>query len=107
MAPKDILDVEWRASKTLGHFHNIRRRHKQKYGARIDEATNEPGTGDPIDFRTGAGHPHGSPGDDQRAEAWTREPVEDPLASIPQIPLPAPPLEHPCLEARPRPLGLG
>jgi hypothetical protein len=61
MAPKDILDVEWRASKTLGHFHNIRRRHKQKYGARIDEATNEPGTGDPIDFRTGAGHPHGSP----------------------------------------------
>jgi hypothetical protein len=60
MAPKDILDVKWRASETLGYLHDIRRRHKQKHGAWIDEATNEPRTGYPVDFRTSAGHPHGS-----------------------------------------------
>src|SRR5262245_41705483 len=60
MAPKDILDVKWRASEALGYCHDIRRRHKQKHGAWIDEATNEPGTGDPVDLRTRAGHPHSS-----------------------------------------------
>src|SRR6187431_697320 len=58
MAPKDIFDIKWRAPETLGYFHDIRRRHKQKHGAWIDEATNEPGTGDAIDFRTSAGHPY-------------------------------------------------
>src|SRR5215471_9713042 len=60
MAPKAIFDVKWRASETLGYLHYIRWRHKQKHGAWIDEATNEPGTGDPVDFRTRAGHPHSS-----------------------------------------------
>ena len=60
MAPKDILDVERRASEVLGHFHNVRRRQKQKYGAWIDEAANEPGARDPIDLWTSAGHPHSS-----------------------------------------------
>ena len=60
MAPKDIFDVKWRASETLGYLHYIRRRHKQKYGAWIDEATNEPGTGDAVDLRTRAGHPYSS-----------------------------------------------
>jgi hypothetical protein len=58
MAPKDIFNVKWRASETLGYLHYIRRRHKQKHGAWIDESTNEPGTGDPVDLRTSAGHPH-------------------------------------------------
>ena len=60
MAPKDILDVEWRAAETLCHFHDIRRRHEQKHRGRIDEATNKPGTCDPVDLRTSAGHPHSS-----------------------------------------------
>ena len=82
MAPKDILDVEWRASETLGHFHDIRWRHEQKHGAWIDEATNEPGTRDPVDLRTSAGHPHSSTLTDQPEGAWTREPMEAPLASM-------------------------
>src|SRR6476659_757612 len=58
MAPKDILDVEWRASKELGHLHHIRWGDEQKHGAWIDEAANEPRTRDPVDLRTSAGHPH-------------------------------------------------
>ena len=60
MAPKGILDVERRASEVLGHFHNVRRRQQQKYGAWIDEAANEPRTGDPVDLWTGARHPYSS-----------------------------------------------
>jgi hypothetical protein len=61
MAPKDIFDVKWRAPETFGYFHYIRRRHKQEHGAWIDEATNEPGAGDPVDFWTRSGHPYSSP----------------------------------------------
>jgi hypothetical protein len=60
MAPKDTFDVKWCASETLGYLHYIWWRHKQKHGAWIYEATNEPGTGDAVDFRTRAGHPHSS-----------------------------------------------
>jgi hypothetical protein len=57
---KRLLDVKWSASEALGYFHYIRRGHKQKHGAWIDKATNEPRTGDPVDFRTSAGHPYSS-----------------------------------------------
>jgi hypothetical protein len=60
MAPEYVLDVEGDASKTLGHSHDIGRSDKQEHRAWIDEATNEPGTRYPVDFWTGAGHPHGS-----------------------------------------------
>ena len=60
MAPEYVLDVERGASKTLGHGHDIRRSNEQENRAWIDEATNEPGTGDPVDFWTGAGHPNSS-----------------------------------------------
>jgi hypothetical protein len=60
MTPEYILDVERDASKALGHSYDIRRSDKQEHRVWIDEATNEPGTGDAVDFWTGAGHPHGS-----------------------------------------------
>ena len=60
MAPKDILDIERRAAETLGHRHDIRRGDEQEHARRIDEATNEPGTGDPVDLWARARHPHGS-----------------------------------------------
>ena len=60
MAPEDILDVEWGASKTLGYRHHIRRSDKEEHRAWIDEATNEPRTGDAVDFWPGARHPHSS-----------------------------------------------
>ena len=43
-----VVDHVRADSETLGHFHNIRRRHKQEHGTWIDEATNEPGTRDAI-----------------------------------------------------------
>ena len=60
MAPEDILDVEWSSPKALGHGEDIRRGDKQKHRLWVDEATNEPGASDPVDFWTRAGHPHGS-----------------------------------------------
>ena len=60
MAPEYVLDVEWSAPKSLGHSDDIRRSDKQKNRVWIDEATNKPGTGDPVDLWTRAGHPHGS-----------------------------------------------
>jgi hypothetical protein len=60
MAPEDILDVEGRASELLGYSHDFRRSDEQKYCAWINEATNEPRTSNPVDFRPGAGHPDSS-----------------------------------------------
>ena len=60
MAPEYILDIEWSAAKTLGHSDDIGRSDKQKNRVWIDEAANEPGIGDPVDFWSGACHPDGS-----------------------------------------------
>ena len=60
MAPEDILNVEWNATKAFRHLHDIRRSNKQERGAWINEATNEPGAGDAVDLGASAGHPNSS-----------------------------------------------
>ena len=82
MAPKDILDVKWRASETLGHFHDIRLAARTETRRWIDEATNKPWTRDPVYLRASAGHPHSSTFEDQWEGAWTREPMEALPASM-------------------------
>ena len=61
MTPEDILDVEGRASELLGYSNDLRGSDEQKYRAWINEATNEPRTSNPVDFRPGASHPDSSP----------------------------------------------
>src|SRR5262245_51523123 len=61
MAPEDILNIERDAAETLRDLNNIRWSNKQERGARINEATNEPGTRDAVDLWASAGHPNSSP----------------------------------------------
>ena len=51
MAPKHVFNVEWDAAKTLRHADNFRRSNKQEDCVGIDEPTNKPGTGDPVDLK--------------------------------------------------------
>jgi hypothetical protein len=61
MAPEDVLDIERDTAETLRDLHDIRGSNKQERGARIDEATNEPGTRDAVNLGASAGHPNSSP----------------------------------------------
>ena len=52
MAPENALDIEGRAVEALRDRLHLRGRNEQEHGFRIDEATDQPGTGDTIDFRS-------------------------------------------------------
>ena len=49
---------------------DLRRRHEQEYGARIDEAADEPRAGDAVDLRPRARHPDGAAPARRAAEAF-------------------------------------
>ena len=58
MTPERALDIERVGTETLGDGRDLRGRHEQKHGVGIDEATDQPGTGNTIDFWAEACHPH-------------------------------------------------
>jgi hypothetical protein len=60
VAPEDAVDVERRRREFLHDPGNLRRRHEQEHGIRVDEAADQPGTGDAVDLRAGAGDPDGA-----------------------------------------------
>ncbi len=57
MAPERALDVIGHRAEPLGNALDLGRRHIEKHGARVDEAADQPGTGDPVDLRTGSRDP--------------------------------------------------
>ncbi|KAF0208340.1 MAG: hypothetical protein FD139_3607 [Methylocystaceae bacterium] len=61
MTPKGAIDIEGSGGKTFGDALNLRRRDEQKDGGRIDETTDQPGTGDPINLWARARDPYGAP----------------------------------------------
>ena len=61
MAPEDVLDVERSATEALGDLDDVRRSDKQEQGTGVDEATNKPRAGYPVDLWAGARHPYSSP----------------------------------------------
>ena len=61
MAPVGLIDVEGRSVEAVGDRRYLRGRHKQEDCGRVDEAPDQPGTGDTVDLRPRAGHPDRSP----------------------------------------------
>ena len=57
MGPEDILDIEGNRAKARGHAFDLARGHEQKHGIGIDEAADEPWTGDPVDLGPRTGYP--------------------------------------------------
>ena len=60
MAPEHALHVERRRAEALGDRGHFGRRNEEENGGRIDEAPDQPGTGDAVDLRTLARHPDGA-----------------------------------------------
>src|SRR5580693_1971703 len=61
MAPEHVLDVERRGCKTLGDSADLGRVDKQEHGGRVDETTDQPGTGNAVDLRPRSRDPDGAP----------------------------------------------
>ena len=57
VAPEHALDVEGRGAEALGDRRHLRRRDEEEHRGGIDEAADQPGTGDAVDLRPRAGHP--------------------------------------------------
>jgi len=57
MAPEDALDVEWHGTETIGHGGNFAGGDEQEHRVAVDEAADQPGAGDSIDFRPRAPDP--------------------------------------------------
>jgi hypothetical protein len=60
MTPEHAIDIEGRRAELFGDRDHFGGHHKQEEGRRIDEATDQPGAGDAVDFRAFARHPEGS-----------------------------------------------
>ena len=60
MTPERPFDIEGSAAELLRDRFDFGRRHEQEKRVRIDEAADEPGTGDAVDFRPLARYPEGS-----------------------------------------------
>ena len=60
MAPEDTLafDVERGRPEALRDGRNFGWGDEQEHGPRIDEAADQPGTGDPVDLGARSGHPN-------------------------------------------------
>src|SRR6185437_15286607 len=97
MAPEDVLDVERSATEALGDLDDVRRSDKQEQGAGVDEATNKPRAGYPVDLWAWRASPIQFFPTHQQVESWRRAPKEDWPAATPRILLPA--LLRECAEA--------
>jgi hypothetical protein len=62
MGPEHAVNVERRAAVALGDLLNLRLRHEQDHGVRVDKATDQPRAGDAIDFGACARDPDRPPG---------------------------------------------
>ena len=60
MAPMGVFNVEGGGIEAVGNGGHFLGSHKKKNGGGIDKAPDEPGTGDAVDLRPGAGHPNGA-----------------------------------------------
>ena len=62
MAPHDAvaLNIEGRSSETIGNAQHFRRRHKQEYRIRIDEAPDQPRASNPVDLGSRPRNPQSS-----------------------------------------------
>ena len=61
MAPLHAFNIERRGTEPVGDALDLRRRHEQEHRARIDEAADQPGTGDAVDLRPRSGDPDRAP----------------------------------------------